>query len=31
MIKLPFDMGGLNIPDKVDYNRSIKAGWVKGY
>jgi len=24
-------MGGLNIPDIFDYNRSLKAGWVKRY
>ena len=30
-LKLPFDMGGLNIPDIFDYNRSLKAGWVKRY
>jgi len=27
-LKLPLDMGGINIHDIFDYNRSLKAGWV---
>jgi len=28
---MPFNAGGLNAPDIFNYNRSLKAGWIKRY